>query len=128
MLDRGKLGIFAEEQLRDVPPTLRDRYFRLSQGGMAIDEDLRDMVHFRRLNLSRLPFPMTGPLQAIFCHEGLVPLVAGTRLRLAESIKELLAEDGLLCTGFSDEALAASDSDPLASEGGGPVSLRHGHC
>jgi len=42
---------------------------------MAIDEAIKDMVSFRLLNLTHLPHSMTGPLQAIFCHEGLVPLV-----------------------------------------------------
>jgi chemotaxis protein methyltransferase CheR len=129
MLDRGKQGIFADEQLRDVPPTLRDRYFHATEGGMAIDEDIKDMVSFRRLNLTRLPFPMTGPLEAIFCHEGLLPLVASVRQRLVVAVKKLLAKEGLLCTGLGELALAALDDDDLLDpESCGTTSIRHGHC
>ena len=130
VIDRGKRGVFDQEQLCDVPPCMRDRYFRAVDGGWGIDEDIKDMVHFRRLNLTRLPFPMTGPLQAILCHEGLVPLVASARKCLAVAVRELLAEDGLLCTGFADQALAASDTDDdlVAPGNSSETSLRRGHC
>jgi chemotaxis protein methyltransferase CheR len=130
MLDRGMKGIFAEQQLHGVPRTVRDRYFHATEGGMSIDEDIKDMVCFRRLNLTRLPYPMTGPMQAVFCHQGLVPLIVSARRRLAAALKELLAEDGLLCTGLDAEALAGldDDNDLLAPGGLGKGSPRHGHC
>jgi chemotaxis protein methyltransferase CheR len=108
MLDRGRLGVFQAEQLRDVPRPLRERYFHAGEGGMTIDEEFKDLVHFRRLNLTSLPYPMTGPLDAIFCHEGLKPLLPSARSRAASAVKDLLAKQGLLCTGFSEEDLAAT--------------------
>jgi chemotaxis protein methyltransferase CheR len=142
MIDRGKKGVFDEAQLRDVPPFMRDRYFRAVEGGLAIDEDVKDMVYFRRLNLARSPYPMTGPLEAIFCHEGLVPLVARARKRVAGAINDLLADGGLLCTGFggqaadgatgeasektSDEALADADDEPTLPTR--KIPIRRGHC
>lgn len=109
MLDRGRHGAFQEEQLRDVPRTLRDRYFHASDDGLTIDEEFKDMVCFRRLNLTSLPYPMSGPLDAIFCHEGLKPLVPSARRRVVSAVKDVLADQGLLCTGFADEDLAAAD-------------------
>jgi chemotaxis protein methyltransferase CheR len=129
MLELGRQGVFIEEQLRDVPRTLRDRYFHTTEGGLSIDEDIKDMVSFRRLNLTHLPFPMTGPLEAIFCHEGLWPLLASVRQRLAIAVRELLAEEGLLCTGFGEEALVAPTYDDLfAPDICSKNALRHGHC
>jgi chemotaxis protein methyltransferase CheR len=138
MLDRGKKGVFDEAQLRDVPTFMRDRYFHAVDDGIAIDEDLKDMVYFRRLNLANSPYPMTGPLEAIFCHEGLSPLVASARKRVASTVNDLLADGGLLCTGFggkaSDEASDAAsseDSVDFAGESTLPthkISIRRGHC
>jgi chemotaxis methyl-accepting protein methylase len=78
---------------------------------------------------------MTGPLQAIFCREGLVPLVESARKRVAAAVKELLGEEGVLCTSLTDEALAESDlvesdndSDLLAPGNRGEGWRRHGHC
>jgi chemotaxis methyl-accepting protein methylase len=106
-----------------MPRTLRARYFHATEDGLTIDEDLKDMVHFRRLNLTSLPYPMTGPLDAIFCHEGLKPLVPSARSRVVSAVKELLARQGLLCTGFSDEDLAGGlgESDILFAR-------RDGNC
>jgi chemotaxis protein methyltransferase CheR len=111
MLDRGRHGVFQEEQLRGMPRAHRDRFFHTSEDGLTIDEAFKDMVHFRRLNLTSLPYPMTGPLDAIFCHEGLKPLVPSARSRVARAVKDLLAEQALLCTGFAVEDLAAADDE-----------------
>ena len=133
MLDRGKKGLFDEEQLREVPPFMRERYFRAVEGGMAIDEDVKDMVYFRRLNLSRLPYPMTGPLEAIFCHEGLAPLVALARKRVVSAVNDLLAEGGLLCTGFGGQASDGVDEGSADADGAPTpltrkIPIRRGHC
>ena len=134
ILDRGKQGVFDESQLRDVPPFMRDRYFHAVDGSVALDEDVKDMVRFRRLNLARLPYPMSGPLEAIFCHEGLVPLVASARKRVAGAISELLADGGLLCTGFGSEASdkasdeASADADGALTPHRRKIPIRRGHC
>jgi chemotaxis protein methyltransferase CheR len=128
MLDRGKHGVFHEEQLRDVPRALRGRTFHATENGLTIDEDLKDMVHFRRLNLTSLPYPMTGPLDAIFCHEGLKPLVPSARRRVARAVKPLLAHQGLLCTGFAAEDLAAVDESDMTFAWDDAHSGRDGNC
>lgn len=127
ILERGKQGIFDEQQLRDVPRAFRERYFAAVDNGLAIDESIKDMVRFRRLNLTQRPYPMTGPLDAIFCHEALAPLVRSARTAAAEAVKDLLAEEGLLCTGF-EETVERDDGD----DADGFVSLIgptfRGHC
>lgn len=126
ILERGKQGIFDEQQLRDVPRALHDRYFSAVESGLAIDEGVKDMVRFRRLNLTKLPYPMTGPLDAIFCHEALSPLVPSARASVTDAVKDLLAEEGLFCTGFGEPSPATmDDSDGFDS---GPRSSYRGHC
>jgi chemotaxis protein methyltransferase CheR len=130
MLQRGSRGVFDEEQLRDVPRTLYGRYFQTTDDGMAIDDDIKDLVVFRRLNLTNLPFPMTGPLEVIFGHEGLAPLVPSAQERVLGAMKQVLAAHGLLFTGLSDDDRTALDDEddafvPFAS---GPSPVRQGHC
>jgi chemotaxis protein methyltransferase CheR len=126
-LQRGKLGVFDEEQLHHVPRTLRSRYFSATENGLALDENIKDMVRFCRLNLSKLPYPMTGPFDAIFCHEALVPLVPSARARVARAATDLLAEQGLLRTGFDDESMTATSDDDDGSVPAGP-SGHGGRC
>jgi len=127
VMERGKQGLFDEQQLRDVPRAFHDRYFAASEGGFAVDESIRDMVRFRRLNLTKLPYPMTGPLDGIFCHGALAPLVPSARTSVTDAMKDLLAEEGLICTGFGDATPAptADDADGFISRIG--PSFR-GHC
>lgn len=109
VLERGKHGVFDEQQLRDVPRELFDRYFSAVEDGFAVDESIKDMVRFRRLNLTKLPYPMTGPLDAILCHGALAPLVPSARASVTDAMKDLLAEEGLLCTGFGETTPSARD-------------------
>ena len=126
-LDRGKRGMFDEEQLRDVPRSLYRRYFSSTGDGLTIDENVKDLVRFRRLNLTKLPYPMTGPMDAIFCHEALAPLVRSARDRVAAALKALIAEEGLLRSGFDEEALAAAEgTDEAFIQTSRP--RHHGHC
>jgi chemotaxis protein methyltransferase CheR len=116
ILQRGKKGIFDEAQLRDLPKAMLTRYFSPVVEGMAIAPEVKTLVVFRRLNLTRLPFPMTGPLDAVFCHDGLELLLPRARQRTVEAIKAILAQRGLLCTGFEDEIVAAPATPTHASE------------
>jgi chemotaxis protein methyltransferase CheR len=102
-LDRGKQGLFDETQMRDVPANLRRRYFTDTDEGVAIAQVIKDIIVFRRLNLAHPPFPMSGPLDAIFCHEGLAHLVPHARGRVIEAATALLGEHGVLCTGFEED-------------------------
>jgi chemotaxis protein methyltransferase CheR len=132
ILQRGKKGIFDEAQLRDLPKTMRGRFFSPVSEGMAIAPEVKALVVFRRLIVTRLPFPMTGPLDAVFCHEGLTPLLPRARQRTVEAIKSILSERGLLCTGFDEEIEAAHGTSHAAEEFDWEDLLRAvrppGHC
>lgn len=132
ILQRGKKGIFDEAQLRDLPKAMRSRYFSPVSEGMGIASEVKAMVIFRRLNLTRLPFPMTGPLDAVFCHEGLSLLLPRARQRAVEAIKAILSEQGMLCTGFDDEIEAVHPTTHAAEEFDWEDLLRSvrtpGHC
>lgn len=133
ILQRGKQGVFDDEQLRDVPPTMQARYFHATENGTVLDESLKELVYFRRLNLSSLPFPMTGPFEAIFCEQGLAPMVAPARKRALAAVQAVLVPGGLLCTGLGpdplDDGLDASDETGDAMMLSGANSRpRYGHC
>jgi chemotaxis protein methyltransferase CheR len=118
-IELGRRGWFDEAQICGVPALLRDRYFVEAEDGVAVDDSARTLVVFRRLNLAHPPFPMTGPLDAIFCHEGLAPLVPGARQRAMHAAKALLASRGVMCTGLDEEALVAiEDEEEILWQGG----------
>jgi hypothetical protein len=78
---------------------------------------------------------MSGPLEAIFCHEGLGPLVASARKRVAGAINDLLATGGLLCADFGDHASDSEATDEASADANndlapvtGKILIRRGHC
>jgi len=45
----------------------------------------------------------------VFCRDGLAPLVRSARRRVADALKALVGEAGILRTGFGDDELPGFD-------------------
>jgi len=129
-LERGRRGVFDDEQIAGLPGDVAARFFTATSEGLAIGGEVKARVVFRRLNLAQPPFPMAGPLDAIFCHEGLLPLVPGVRRRVINAAKSLLAEDGVFCSGYDDGTPDASDDpdEALLGHGAGASFRPQGNC
>ncbi len=113
-LGKGRRGSYDERRMAPVPPHLRTKYFARwkSQDGVfyTVNESLKRPILFRRLNLSAPPFPMTGPMDAIFCRNVLIYFDPGTRRRLLAEIYRLLKKGGYLMVGHA-ESLTGMISD-----------------
>lgn len=129
-LERGRKGEFDDVQVAGIPKAVVERFFAETDGGVAVRADVKARVVFRRLNLAQPPFPMTGPLDAIFCHEGLAPLLPRVRRRVASAVEALLARDGVVCGSNNDESLGAMEKadDDLWQQVARNLSSRQGNC
>jgi chemotaxis protein methyltransferase CheR len=67
-----------------------------------VTQELMDMVFFRRLNLSSPPFPMRGPLDAIFCRNVMIYFDRAVRCGLLQEIGRLLKPGGYLFIGHAE--------------------------
>ncbi|MGD0836689.1 MAG: CheR family methyltransferase [Polyangia bacterium] len=94
-LEMGRRGIFAAAQIQKVPRGIRRRHFLATTHGFQISDEIYDRIVFRQLNLGSPPFPMTGPLDGVFCGEGLKALVPSAKRRARAAVSALLAEHGL---------------------------------
>lgn len=107
-------GEYDARRMEPVPADLRRRWFLATGRGEAQKwspkQHLRDMVVFRRMNLSAPPFPMTGPLDAIFCRNVMIYFDDAVRLRLLDEAHRLLRPGGLFFVGHA-ESLAGMISD-----------------
>jgi chemotaxis protein methyltransferase CheR len=105
-LDRCLDGCYAAERLAQVPPDTRDRWFdELRVGGETIyraKNDLREIILFRRLNLSAPPFPMPGPLDAVFCRNVMIYFDKEVRRNLLDEVHRLLKPGGHLVVGHAE--------------------------
>lgn len=128
MLERGKKGVFDQTQVWGMPTVVSERYFIKHGPDVAICPEVKSRVVFRRLNLAHFPFPMSGPLDAIFCHEGLLPLLPRVRCKVIDAARALLTNEGVLCTGVDEPFEAEGDEEALWREGLSGTAYRLGHC
>jgi len=63
---------------------------------------LRKVVSFARLNLAQVPYPMSGPFDAVFCRNVMIYFDAEVRRRLLAQIHHLLRPGGYLFVGHSE--------------------------
>lgn len=113
-IDKAVRGSYDEQKIGPVPPQLKNRYFdrRADPKGASytVKGALARPVLFRRLNLSAVPFPMSGPMDAIFCRNVLIYFDQATRKRLLDEMHRLLKRGGFLMVGHA-ESLTGMISD-----------------
>jgi len=107
-LGRARAGVYSQEAVESVGPQHRARYFNkkrkstLVQPEYEVKAALKEKIVFKRLNLAAPPFPMQGPLDAVFCRNVLIYFDKQVRQRLLGGIEPLLAPGGLLIIGHAE--------------------------
>lgn len=106
VLDVARAGVYPANKAESIPPQLRQKYFtpqgRGESAAYAAKPELRRLISFNRLNLSTPPFPMKGPMDAVFCRNVMIYFDNAVRSRLVTEIHRLLKDDGHLMVGHSE--------------------------
>jgi chemotaxis protein methyltransferase CheR len=108
ILAQAQRGIYAGASLKDVPHAMRAKYFahapedRLHHPRWQVTSELRQRVLFKRLNLSKPPFPMKGPLDVVFCRNVMIYFDDPIRRGLVFEIERLIGDDAMVCVGHSE--------------------------
>lgn len=99
-------GAYDAKRMESVSPLFRDRYFekeRMGESNMyMVKPGLKQMIIFKRLNLSVTPFPMSGPMDAIFCRNVMIYFDNNVRLSLLNEFYRLLKPGGYLMVGHAE--------------------------
>lgn len=105
-LATAKSGIYDIDQLDDVNPEYRRRYFTVNRTAderrVCVLPELRETVVFKRFNFMTPVFPIRQPLQAIFCRNVMIYFDRPTREQLISRFIGKLAPGGYLFTGHSE--------------------------
>jgi chemotaxis protein methyltransferase CheR len=67
-----------------------------------VKDIVKEHVLFKRLNLSRPPFPMKGPMDIVFCRNVMIYFDNRVRKKLLNDIYRLLKPGGYLMIGHSE--------------------------
>ena len=114
VLASAQKGLYETTQMHNVPEAFRRRFFvpvkTPSGAGFQAREELMQHIVYRRLNLSRTPFPMRGQLDIVFCRNVMIYFDEATRKSLVEEIYRQLLPGGYLLTGHA-ESLSSLKTD-----------------
>lgn len=99
-------GLYTEDKLNTVPKDYVRKYFDVTKSPSGtlyqVKNLLKQLIVFRRLNLSRPPFPMRGPLDIIFCRNVMIYFDNVVRKRLLDEMFRLLKPGGYLMVGHAE--------------------------
>ncbi|PKK88310.1 MAG: chemotaxis protein CheR [Candidatus Wallbacteria bacterium HGW-Wallbacteria-1] len=96
-------ALYPAEAARDVPESLKRKYFRKAGNEMVeISESIRRLVLFRRFNLMRETFPFKGRFHIIFCRNVMIYFDAPTKQRIIQKFHDFLEPGGYLFVGHSE--------------------------
>ena len=111
VLARGERGIYAEERVRDMDAARAERFFRETtlngQPACAVAPELQRLITFKQLNLMT-PFPMKGPLDAIFCRNVVIYFDKDTQRDLFARMARLQQPGAILFLGHSESMFKVS--------------------
>ncbi len=100
-------GRYEPRHLEKVPEGFARRFFtkgRTAEGSdyFQVNDELRRMVSYARLNLAHPPYPMKGPFDVVFCRNVMIYFDNPVRKGLLDEIWRLLKPGGYLMVGHAE--------------------------
>jgi chemotaxis protein methyltransferase CheR len=103
ILEIATRGFYRALSFRATDPQTIGRWFRPQGDGFTIDERVRRLVSFGRLNLlDGARVAAEGPFDAIFCRNVLIYFDKPTQKRVVESFAKALRPGGYLFLGHAE--------------------------
>ena len=105
VLNTGKQGVYDHKRIEDIPEAFKRKYFSRGKGlnssKVKVSQDLQQLITFKELNLMN-DWPMKGPFDVIFCRNVIIYFDKTTQMELFDRFYHLLAPNGLLILGHSE--------------------------
>lgn len=108
-LDSCLRGVYDEQKLQSVPEQLKRKWWDRSGDALSANPALRAPLSFARLNLVEAPYPMSGPMDVIFCRNVMIYFDREGRSRFVREAMRLLAPGGYLFVGSSESLSGISE-------------------
>ncbi len=114
ILQMAVAGEYAEDRIRPIDSSKRNRYFTKSGTGAnalyTVRPEVKELLVFKRLNLSTPPFPMKGPLDVVFCRNVMIYFDKRVRQNLTTEVQRLLKPGGLFIIGHTETLTGLSST------------------
>lgn len=109
-LGKATEGFYRELSFRATPPEMVQKYFRPFEGGFFINDEIKRMVEFSRINLlDDKSVAAMGVHDAIFCRNVLIYFDKPTQKRVVEAFAKALRPGGYLFLGHAESIMRVTD-------------------
>jgi chemotaxis protein methyltransferase CheR len=110
VLVRARAGRYTQIEVnRGLPAALLVKYFRQHGATWELSSDVRRMVEFRELNLTR-PWPALPRADVVFLRNVMIYFDAETKKSILDRVARVLRPDGYLLLGGAETTFNLSDS------------------
>ena len=104
MVGRTRAGRYSQLEInRGLPVAKLVRHFTRAGTEWQVNEELRQMVDARQLNLA-VPFPPLPPIDVVFLRNVLIYFQPDTRRQIFDRVRRVLQPDGYLLLGGAETA------------------------
>ncbi|WMT89122.1 protein-glutamate O-methyltransferase CheR [Pelagibacterium sp. H642] len=107
VIARAATGIYPAGELNGLSAQRTMLFEKAGSGEIRIPQEARELVAFKLLNLIE-PWPVSGPFDAIFCRNVAIYFDKPTQGMLFDRLGQVLASDGFLYIGHSENLQAVS--------------------
>lgn len=105
VVQRARAGRYHRIEVnRGLPARYLVKYFENEGEDWVARSDIRALCHFRLANLCKPPLPWTQPFDVILLRNVMLYLSPETRKTLLDSLHGVIATDGILLLGSSEQA------------------------
>jgi chemotaxis protein methyltransferase CheR len=116
VLEKAKAGVYTQfEVQRGLPIQMLVKYFAKVGEAWQIAPEIRDMVHFRTLNLLD-DFSRLGLFDLVVCRNVLIYFDQETKTALLDRMGRAVAPDGFLILGAAETTVGLSQAFRALSE------------
>jgi chemotaxis protein methyltransferase CheR len=103
VIERAEAGVFAERQIAQMPPQIRQKYMTpAGLGQFVVTEKIAACCTFRRMNLKSAPYPFKTPFQIVFCRNVLYYFDQADQIATLSAIHDVTEPGGWLVTSVTE--------------------------
>jgi chemotaxis protein methyltransferase CheR len=110
MVERSRAGQYSQMEVnRGLPTPLLHKWFRREGDHWQLDDRIRNMISFSRLNLAE-PWPVMPAWDLVFLRNVMIYFTNPVKQEILGRVARVLAPDGYLLLGGSETTLSLDDS------------------
>jgi chemotaxis protein methyltransferase CheR len=101
-LEQARIGHYSETKVAAVPAHYRKYFTRLEGDQYGMNDSIKNMVTFRRLNLMQEQYPFKSRFHVVFCRNVMIYFDQETKMALASRIARNVHDGGFFFIGHSE--------------------------